>query len=168
MEERLVFRKATRDNLEAVTSLFHSAIAAMEKNGIFQWDDLYPNEDDIRQDIGKEQMYLGTIGQNIASVFALSTECDGQYANSSWKYPDSPYSVVHRLCVSPAFQNKGIGTRTMDYIETMLRESGIETVRLDAFSKNPSALRLYEKRGYWRVGTANWRKGLFYLFEKKL
>jgi predicted GNAT family acetyltransferase len=39
---------------------------------------------------------------------------------------------------------------------------------LDAFSLNPFALRLYEKIGYVRVGEANWRKGLFYLYEKKI
>ncbi len=50
----------------------------------------------------------------------------------------------------------------------MLRDRGIESVRLDAFSLNPYALRMYEGLGYKKVGEANWRKGLFYLFEKNL
>lgn len=168
MEERLEFRKAIRDDLEAVMSLIRSAITAMEMYGIFQWDDLYPNEADIKQDIDNAQMYLGAIGPDIAAVFALSPECDGPYANGNWRYPDASFCVVHRLCVNPTFQNQGIGTKAMDFIEETLKDSGIETVRLDAYSLNPAALRLYEKRGFMRVGTANWRNRLFYLFEKLL
>lgn len=57
---------------------------------------------------------------------------------------------------------------TLQLIEEYLRNKGIECVRLDAFSKNPSALRMYEKIGYRRSGEIYWRKGLFYLYEKKL
>jgi ribosomal protein S18 acetylase RimI-like enzyme len=56
----------------------------------------------------------------------------------------------------------------MKYAEDTLRSEGIEAVRLDAFSQNPAALRLYEKRGYEKVGEVTFRKGRFYLFEKKL
>ena len=53
-------------------------------------------------------------------------------------------------------------------IEKLLRDRGIETIRLDAYSLNPAALRMYDKLGYKKVGKAVWRKGLFYLFEKKI
>ena len=56
----------------------------------------------------------------------------------------------------------------MQLIEDILRTRGIETIRLDAFSLNPIALKMYEKLGYQRVGEVTWRKGLFYLFEKKI
>ena len=34
--------------------------------------------------------------------------------------------------------------------------------------KNPFATKMYEKIGYEKTGSAEWRKGLFYLYEKKL
>lgn len=40
--------------------------------------------------------------------------------------------------------------------------------RLDAFTENPFALKLYDNLGYSRVGYADWRKGRFYLMEKYL
>ncbi|MDR3598040.1 GNAT family N-acetyltransferase [Clostridium sp.] len=70
--------------------------------------------------------------------------------------------------ILPDFQNQGVGTQSMMLIEKMIRKNWIGSIRLDAFSLNPFALRLYEKIGYARVGKANWRKGLFYLFEKKI
>ena len=54
----------------------------------------------------------------------------------------------------------------MRLIEEFLKGEGIETIRVDAFSLNPFALKMYEKAGYSKVGEANWWKGLFYLFEK--
>lgn len=47
-------------------------------------------------------------------------------------------------------------------------ESDIESIRLDVFTQNPFALRLYEKTGYRKTGTADWRKGKFILMEKVL
>ena len=57
---------------------------------------------------------------------------------------------------------------TMDFIEKVLMEKGIEAIRLDVFSKNPYALKLYEQCGFRKTGEANWRKGKFYLMEKYL
>lgn len=56
----------------------------------------------------------------------------------------------------------------MLYIENELRKQGVKAIRLDAFEKNPYALKLYEKLGFEKVGHAQWRKGRFLLMEKKL
>jgi ribosomal protein S18 acetylase RimI-like enzyme len=54
----------------------------------------------------------------------------------------------------------------MLYIEDYLKSKNINSIRLDAFSKNLIALRLYNKLGFKKVGEVNFRKGLFILFEK--
>lgn len=164
----LKIRKAAPQDLTAVTTVFKEAIKVMDKSGIFQWDEVYPNEEDIKQDIEKSEMYLGEIGGKIAVAFVLNREYDKEYEKGNWKYKNSSFFVIHRLCVNPAFQNKGVGTKTMFLIEDMLKNRGIETIRLDAFSLNPFALKMYEKIGYIKIGEANFRKGLFYLFEKKI
>ena len=76
--------------------------------------------------------------------------------------------VLHRLCVHPDFQGQGVARQAMDYLENEVRARGIQTIRLDAFSQNPTALHLYESRGYQKAGEISYRKGLFYLYEKKL
>ena len=78
------------------------------------------------------------------------------------------FYVIHRLCVNPKFQNQGIGTQTMKHIEKQVLSKGIDVIRLDAFTLNPFALKMYEKLGYTKVGDVNWRKGKFHLMEKKL
>lgn len=101
-------------------------------------------------------------------LFVLNREADPVYARGRWLYPETPYLVLHRPCVSPAFQSRGIGAQAVRQAERISKEAGAGAIRLDAFSQNPFALRLYERLGYRRVGQAMLRMGLFYLYEKKL
>jgi len=168
MKEEMTVRKAVPGDLDAVSALFRSAIAVMDESGIPQWDEVYPAESDFKNDIEKGQMFLCEYGSRVAAVFVLNRQRDGEYQNGAWRFDEDGSAELHRLCVDPAFQNRGVGAQTVRLAEALLRERSTESVRLDAFSKNPYALRLYEKLGYRRVGEANFRKGLFYLYEKRL
>ncbi|PKM73323.1 MAG: GNAT family N-acetyltransferase [Firmicutes bacterium HGW-Firmicutes-16] len=164
----LEFRKATIEELDAVFQVFRDAIAEMDRNGIPQWDERYPDREILTEDISKNELFVGTIGGEIASVFVLNSECDEEYENGEWQYSDDSFCVIHRLCVNPKFQNRGIGLETMRHIEAELKKEGAESVRFDAFTLNPYALRLYDKLGYKKVGYVHFRKGRFVLMEKKL
>ena len=123
---------------------------------------------DFLDDIEKKYLYVGLIDEKISVVYAINMEYDVQYKNGSWEYPDRDFRIIHRLCVNPLYQNQGIAKETLNYIESELKENGVESIRLDVFLENPYALSLYRKNGYKEVGMANWRKGHFYLMEKHL
>ena len=162
------FRKAVPSDFAAVMPVYQAAIRHMDEAGIHQWDKIYPSETDIKEDIRRGEMYLGLFGGAIASAFTLNSMQDEQYVNGKWEYDGGRRAVVHRLCVDPARQSSGLGTQTMKYAGELLKAAGFESIRLDAFSQNPAALRLYEKLGFQRVGEAHFRVGQFYLFEKRL
>ena len=161
------YRKAELNDIEEICSIVHDAVDVMERDNIFQWDDLYPDKGDFQEDIKKSQLYVGLVNGQIAVIYTLNQECDKEYENGKWKYKDEPFYIVHRLCVNPDFQNKGIAKSTLLYIEKQLKEMGIHVIRLDVFSDNPFALRLYNSLGYSKVGHADWRKGKFFLMEKR-
>ena len=163
---RLHYRKATVNDLEEIYALVSHAIDEMIEHDILQWDEIYPTKEDFRVDICKNQLYIGSTDGQIAVVYALNQECDKEYQNGCWKYPNEPYYVIHRLCVHPDFQNQGIARHTLLHIEAELSKKNIHAIRLDAFSNNPFSLKLYDSLNYSRVGYADWRKGRFYLFEK--
>lgn len=162
------YRPAETTDLGAICALISSAIAEMERADIHQWDDIYPTKEDFLNDIIKKTLYVGTIDDDIAVVYAVNKDADEQYANGTWAYPDSEYCIIHRLCVNPKYQNRGVARETLGYIETTLRKNGTESIRLDVFTENPYALKLYRGNGYREVGTAHWRKGTFLLMEKPL
>ena len=140
----------------------------MEKQGIHQWDEIYPDKEILRQDILKNQMYIGEKNNNIAVCFVLNEECDEEYKKANWICPDAKFCIIHRLCVNPLFQNQGIAKESMEYIENLCKSSGYDSIRLDCFTKNPYSQKLYNKAGYKITGYADWRKGRFELREKKI
>lgn len=166
--DKIEFRKAKEQDLEEIFLVFTEAIEEMIRNNIFQWDEIYPDKILISDDIRNEQLYIGIMENKIVSVYVLNQECDEQYQNGNWEYPNSTFAVIHRLCVNPHFQNKGIGSTTLKHIHNQVQKLGIETIRLDSFTLNPYAVKMYEKLGYNKVGYVDWRKGRFHLMEKKL
>lgn len=90
-------------------ALIKNAIKVMENQQIFQWDSLYPTKADFLGDIQKQQLFVGLNNNDIAVIYALNKDSDTQYEKGNWKYPDSKYRVIHRLCVNPEYQNRGIG-----------------------------------------------------------
>lgn len=162
------YRVASIDDIDDIIQLVENAIKQMELENIHQWDSVYPTIEDFSNDIRKNELYIGIINKRIAVVYTLNKECDEQYQNGEWQYTGDSFNVVHRLCVSPDFQNKGIAHTTLLHIESELSFLGIKAIRLDVFCENPYALKLYSNNGYHKVGNAHWRKGEFILMEKLL
>lgn len=165
---KIQYRPAHLNDMDEIALVVKNAILNMEQHHIHQWDEIYPTKEDFAEDIKQDDLFIGISEGKIAVVFALNKQCDEAYQNGHWQYPDKEFYVVHRLCVNPFFQHQGVAKQTMEFIEEKCKAEGISAVRLDVFSHNPSALKLYSHLGYCRVGHAHWRKGRFYLFEKYL
>lgn len=164
----MIYRLAKEDDLEEVCRLIQAAVAEMEENHIFQWDELYPVREDFLEDIRKGQLWLGMEEEEIAVIYVINRECDEEYQKAAWRLPDCDYRVLHRFCVHPAYQHRKIAGQTLAHLEEELRGEGVRAVRLDVFSENPYALALYRRGGYEQIGVADWRKGRFFLMEKLL
>ena len=172
----LTFRKAELRDAAPIFDFVQNAIAKMIAQEIFQWDEIYPTYEDFEQDIRKGEAFVAEIeNQNdcasckkIAAVYALNKECDEAYKTGKWQYRGNDYIVVHRFCVNPEFQRKGIGFKVGAHILEQAKHDGIKAVWLDVFSQNPYSQRLYEKLGFKTTGYADWRKGKFLLQEKIL
>lgn len=168
MEASLEFRRACRTDIDGICALVASAIIHMQEQQIFQWDEKYPTRVDFLNDLQENTLSVGTIEGKIAVTFTVNQTCDPEYDDGEWQYPNEKYRIVHRLCVNPEFQGRGVAGCTLRYIEEELRRQKIGAVRLDAFTQNPTAVALYTRNGYEKRGFADWRMGRFYLMEKKL
>lgn len=164
----IIYRKAFISELHDIFRLYRQSAQIMNDNGLYQWDDLYPAEKDIEDDIKKDQLYIGTIGGKTALAFSLSRDFDEEFSAGKWTCPDDSFYVIHRLCVDPQFRKMGLAQAAMAHIESSLREIGVQSVRLDTFEENVSAFALYQKLGYKTVGYADFRTGRSHLMEKKL
>jgi len=163
-----LFRKAENKDLMEVISLFQEVIANMIKRQLFQWDEMYPNEQVLSEDINKAQMYLLTKDEKIIACVVINEVQDEEYQSGHWSYTSGKLAVIHRLCVRPSAQGAGCGKKMVRLAEEQAKSDGYEIMRLDAFSQNLGARHVYETLGYTYAGEVTFRKGLFYLMEKAL
>lgn len=162
-----MIKQLNQENLEDAYLVIKDVISSMRKNGIDQWDDIYPDKSVIMKDIGLNQAVGYFDGDNLVGYMALNDEFAPEYNSVNWK-TNVPALIVHRLSVISAKQGNGIAAKMMLYAWQYAKENNYCSVRLDAFVKNPFANRLYIKLGYNKPGIIKLRKGLFNCYEKRI
>jgi GNAT superfamily N-acetyltransferase len=161
--------QAHQGYIHSVVRLISAATQTMREHGIYQWDEIYPNEEIITKDVDSRSLYVLEQGDLCIAAVSLNQEQDEAYQQVHW-LGGEPVLVVHRLCVDPAYQGNGIGSRLMDFAEEHAKQNAYVSIRLDAYTGNPRAVRLYERRGYRKAGQIYFsRRTLpFFCFEKIL
>lgn len=161
-----MIRKANIDDVKRIMTIIENAVADMDSKKIYQWDESYPNEEVIKQDLKNEVLYVYEDNENVKGIIVLSEDYDKEYESIAWKLNSGTHLVVHRLCVDPKMQGQGIARQLMNFAEEYAKNFKYESIRLDAFVNNGRACRIYEKLGYTKLGIVNFRKGKFYCYEK--
>lgn len=154
-------------HLDAVMLLVEGVIKRMKELGIEQWDEVYPARDIIEKDLTKQQAYGYWDNEKLSAYTVLNEEYDQEYSTINWMV-NGKALIIHRLMIDAASQGKGIGKKLVDFAEVYASIHGYHSIRLDAFSKNPAALHLYERKNYIKRGEVMFRKGIFYCYEKSI
>ena len=168
MSVDVLLRMATEADVGAAMRLVRTCIDGMRRAGIEQWDDVYPDEATLRNDARTDTMHIVEDASGIYGMFVVNEYQDREYADVPWTLVDVPIAVVHRLMVAPDHQHRGVARQLMRAAEARAVELGYGAIRLDAFTQNPRALRLYADLGYRDAGGIRLRKGFFRCFEKSL
>src|SRR5437773_7706431 len=162
-------RLAVERDLNPLCSLLQDCIDDMRAHGIDQWDDVYPSRATLLADIQSGTGYVAILfGSDLVGFLVLNEYQNPEYANVPWSINDVPTAVVHRLMVHPTHQPEGLARFLMRFVEDRAIMLGYSAIRLDAFTANPRALRLYQNLGYRDAGGVIFRKGPFRCFEKAL
>jgi GNAT superfamily N-acetyltransferase len=164
----LTIRKATQTDRDELLALVGACIDGMRSQQIEQWDEHYPNAGAIDRDLAQGTAYVGLWGNRLVAMIVVNEYQDPEYAEVPWQYAEGAIAVVHRLMVHPMAEGRRVARAMMAFAEQLAIEQGNAIIRLDAFSLNPRALRLYHALDYRDAGTIRLRKGIFHCFEKRL
>ncbi len=143
--------RAETKHLEGILYLYHLVVKDMNSKGLFNWNTAYP-AGKVRGDIEQGNLYIWLENEMVVSALSLDKEQPEGYENQNWKITNVTFLVVHRLAVLPGMQNQGIGEKVMKDVIRIAAEKSCRTIRLDVFTGNPGAVKLYEKLGYSDVG----------------
>lgn len=156
------------EQLDEIINLIQAVVKRLIDEGIDQWDELYPGKDDIETDIKGNLAFGYFKNGKIVGYIVLNEETNPEYNEVEWEYDGGIPLIIHRLSVHPDLTGCGIATEIIDFAEMQAVKCGYSVIRLDVFSQNTAALHLYEKSGYRRAGSVSFRKGKFFLYEKRL
>jgi ribosomal protein S18 acetylase RimI-like enzyme len=161
--------KALPSQLFEAMYIYRSCVKEMNKAGLYNWNTAYPDPGEVEQDILKAELFLYQYYNTPIAVMCLNRSEPEGYEKMSWEF-QGPSLFVHRLAVHPSRQNEGIAEKMMDFAYEYGREKGYRSIRLDAITKNPAAIRLYEKCGYQEAGHVHfaYQRDLFRCMELEI
>jgi ribosomal protein S18 acetylase RimI-like enzyme len=147
-----MIRKATKNDIAALTSLYERAIDYEDSHSKYtSWQKgIYPTEDTARAGIEKDSLFVLEENGDVLASVVLDHRQPPEYRNIPWGI-SSVYNkilVIHILCVDPEYSGGGLGTTLLNFIKQYAKEIGCEAIRLNTTARNAPARHLYEKNGF--------------------
>ncbi|MGN6151799.1 MAG: GNAT family N-acetyltransferase [Lysobacteraceae bacterium] len=151
--ENATLRAATASELPAIWDIVQQAIEQRRRDGSTQWQNGYPNERTIRDDIAQGYAHVLVEDDEILAYAAVLFGADPAYASIDGRWlTDGPYAAVHRLARPDAAKSKGAATRLLQRLEASCLDKGIRSIRLDTNFDNAPMLHILAKLGYVYCG----------------
>ena len=167
--EQLQLRKADITEVPVIWEIIQDAIEQRRQEGSSQWQDGYPNELSITNDINKGYGYILTENGTILCYAAIIFDKEPAYEDIEGKWlTNGDYGVVHRVAVSKLAKGKGIATKLFQSIEGLCLEHHIYSIKVDTNFDNVPMLKILDKLGYTYCGEVHFRGAARKAFEKKL
>ena len=149
----LTFRKAVQDDLPGMLSLVRQAQAFMATLGIDQWQDGYPSEDILAEDIRLGRIYVFDDDGSIASIAVMTEEPEPIYDTIDGKWLSSgPYLTIHRMALDNVHRHSGLAAKIMEHAVSKARNMNLAAVRADTHRGNKAMRRFLEKHGFVECG----------------
>ena len=109
-------------DIDSILEITKSCANHMKNQGIFQWNEHYPNKESFIKDEENKELYVYCIEEQIVSCISLCNKMDQEYITVKWNTENGNNLYVHRLAVHPNFQKKGVGKSLMDYAESFAKK----------------------------------------------
>lgn len=133
-------------------NLIHQAQVYFKKQGINQWQNGYPNEENILNDIKSNHSYV--LEENVVlGTMYFSFEEDPNYKmiEGNW-INDEKYGVIHRIVVDENSKGKGLAYKLLEYGIQECKSYHIKSLRIDTHEDNLSMRKFLTKNGFVECG----------------
>lgn len=155
-----MIRNSTNKDIKDIISLIHQAQAYFKENNIDQWQDGYPDEAQIFNDIERKHSYVLDDNDIIGTMY-FAIEDDESYASihGQWLTNNQPYAVIHRIVVDNTHKGHGLASQLLQYAIEECLKNNINSIRIDTHKDNLSMQRFLEKNGFILCGDIKLKSG---------
>lgn len=149
----MIFRKSKDKDVTSIMEIISHAQEYFKEKEIDQWQNNYPNEDTIKNDIKKDASYVLESDGIILATTALFYEKEEPYTKIDGKWlSEKDYCTIHRLAVKPEEKGKNLASDILMFIEYICIEIGIKSIKVDTHTQNYSMRRFLEKNDFIYCG----------------
>ncbi len=151
MQERL----AELEDLDQIIGVIRDAKDYLKEQGIDQWQDGFPDEATIREDILSHKSYVFTQDKEIIGFMALNLNEEESYQTiyeGEWKSNNSSYLTIHRTAIRGDYRGKGLSLRMFFLAEQVAIQNHMRSIRIDTHRGNQLMQHLCVKYGYEYCG----------------
>jgi ribosomal protein S18 acetylase RimI-like enzyme len=130
------FRKTLYEDIDFVMKIINQAKDYFKENKINQWQDGYPNEDVIKNDID------------------LSFDKEKTYEKiyeGNW-ITNLDYATIHRIAVDKNYKGREVSKFIIEEIENKCFDKNIKSIRVDTHIDNESMKKMLHKNGFEYCG----------------
>ena len=143
-------RQAIHNDVDQMMIIVKQAQNDLKQMNVDQWQNGYPNETVLHQDIDLKKAYVAQTDQ-VTGLMVISYNDETTYDPLNTWMKDS-YMVIHRFAVAKEVQRTGVASFMVDQASLMAKEKGMESIRIDTHEKNVRMRRFLEKYGFEERG----------------
>jgi GNAT superfamily N-acetyltransferase len=165
----MILRKAIQTEVPTIWTILQDAIAQRKQDGSQQWQNGYPNEQSVIEDIEKDCAYVLTDGATIVAYAAIIFDIEPAYNTIDGKWlTDADYVVVHRVATANQAKGKGIATKLFKLIEDIALAKNVFSIKVDTNFDNIPMLKILKNLNYTYCGEVILKGAPRKAFEKVL
>lgn len=163
------FRKAVLEEKETVWNLLKQAIKRRKEDGSNQWQDGYPNEAIVENDIKNEFGYVLLDQDKIIGYSAVIINNEPEYEKIIGKWiTNNEFVVVHRIVIAEEYLGQGLSKTILKHIEDFALKNKINSIKVDTNFDNYAMMKIFESLGYVYCGEVFFRGSPRRAYEKVL
>ena len=134
-----MIKLVNKEEINQVMEIINDAKELLKKDSL-QWQQGYPNENTMLNDINSNNLYGYYIDDYLVGVVSLIIGLDINYTEiyqGEWVYPASENDLtIHRIAVRKNYHKKKIGDSLMKHAIKVAKENNIKTIKIDTHIKN--------------------------------
>ena len=147
-------RKSTLKDIDRIMDIIKQSQNYFKENNIDQWQNNYPNEEIIKEDISNGESYVLLNNNKIVGTTVISFNRERTYDKiyeGKWLTNDK-YANIHRIALDNEYKGQGLSGEILKYVEDCCKERGIHSIKGDTHEDNLSMQKFFEKNGFKYCG----------------
>jgi GNAT superfamily N-acetyltransferase len=149
----MILKKASYYELPIIWQILQQAIEQRKKDGSEQWQNGYPNEGTVYDDIQNGHAYVLINHEIVIAYAAIIFGEEPAYNNikGNWlTYND--YAVIHRVATAESQKGKGVASQLFKLIEDLCLQQEVYSIKVDTNFDNIPMMKILDKLQYTYCG----------------